>query len=113
MSTAAITPELTGYTIPLLSQNQSLNITLGGVQYTLYIYWCAPSQTWNFDLSDASGNLILGGRPLVTGIDLLQQFQYLNLGGALVVQTAGQDALAPPTFTNLGTDANLLYVTTS
>lgn len=65
---------------------------------------------WTVDISDASGNPILCGMPLVTGADLLGQFAYLALGGHLVVMSEGvPDAL--PTFANLGSGSHLYWVT--
>jgi hypothetical protein len=113
MSALVTSPSINSYTIPLVAQNQTLTITLGGVNYSMRVYWCNPSQTWNFDLYDQSGTLILGGVPMVTGCNLLRQFAYLGIGGSLVVLSNGQDPLAAPTLTNLGTDAQLMYVVTT
>jgi hypothetical protein len=49
---------------------------------------------------------------LVTGADLLEQFGYLDLGGAFIVQT-DHDIDAVPTFANLGTAGRLYFVASS
>ena len=97
-------------TIPLIASPQTLSISLAGVTYNLKIKWNSMAQCWIMDISDISDNLILGGVPLLPTADLLAQYQYLGIGGQMVVQTSN-DPYAPPTFTNLGTDANLYFVT--
>jgi hypothetical protein len=47
----------------------------------------------------------------VPGIDLLEQFGYLNFGGELRVET-DFDKNAPPTSANLGSQSHLYFVTT-
>ena len=42
--------------IPLLAQNQTLAITLGGIDYQMAVPWReAPQGGWFLDLSDANG----------------------------------------------------------
>ena len=62
------------------------------------------------DVADQYGAPILCGIPLVTGADLLAQFEYLGFGGEMRVLTNGQ-AWAVPRYDNLGTDANLYWLT--
>ena len=95
--------------IPLQSNNQTLSVYLGTVQYNLYVHWCAPANCWIVDISDANNNPLVGGIPLITGADLLAQYEYLGFDVALIVQTAN-DALAVPTYQNLGTSGNLYAV---
>lgn len=99
------------YEIPLASKPEAFQITLAGVTYKLNVAWRdAPQGGWFIDLSDASGTLIIGGIPLVTGVDLLTQYAYLGFGGELWVQTDG-DSAAVPTFDNLGSESHLYFVT--
>jgi hypothetical protein len=101
---------MTIYEIPLASVPQQLKINMAGVDYIITIYWCWPAQTWMMDLAIAnSGVYLIRGNPLVTGADLLGQFQYLGIGGALVVQTDNAPFFAP-TFDNLGQTAHLYFV---
>lgn len=102
----------TVFEVPLVpSQNQKLSISLNGVSYQLIFNWVAADEGgWTVDIDDASGNPIIQGIPLVTGANLLAQFDYLALGGALVVQSDG-DQTAVPTFDNLGHQSHLYFVT--
>lgn len=96
--------------IPLGPAPRLLAITLGGVAYQLLTRWCAPANCWVVDIMDSNGNDVLDGIPLVTGVDLLDQFGYLGFGGQLIAQTDhAKDS--PPTFANLGTTGHLYYVT--
>jgi hypothetical protein len=101
----------TEYQIPLIASPQTLTVTLAGVTYNMRVLWNAASQCWVLDIYDSSGNPVINGIALVTGVDLLAQFGYLNFGGQLVVQT-DFDTLAIPTLANLGTNGNLYFVVT-
>lgn len=91
---------------------QTLTIALDNITYTLTLRWNDVAQCWNLDISDANNNAILQNVPLVTGLDLLEQFAYLGIDGQLVVQTTN-DADEVPTFASLGVTGNLYFVTTS
>lgn len=102
----------TPFEIPLQpSTPQRLTISLAGTTYTLVLHWCGPEAAWVMDMLDATGQtLIIGGIPLITGVDLLKQYAYMNLGGSLVVQS-DQEPDAVPTFDSLGTTGHLFFVT--
>jgi len=91
---------------------QTLITTLSGTPYTLTLHWCDPTGLWIMDIADSSGNLIIGGIPLVTGAFLLAQYKYLNFPGDFFVQSAS-DPDATPTFDNLGTGSFLYYIPNS
>jgi hypothetical protein len=102
---------MTIYEIPLAAAPQQLQINLVGIDYIFTIYWCWPAQCWMFDLQIASTlAYLLQGQPLVTGSNLLAQYAYLNIGVALVVQTDNAP-MTMPTFTNLGQQSHLYFVT--
>lgn len=97
--------------VPLSSGPQSFQIILSGRNFKFNVVWRdAPQGGWFIDLLDASGNLLIGGIPLVTGADLLAQYAYLGIGGELWVQTDG-DPSAVPTFSSLGNESRLYFVT--
>jgi hypothetical protein len=102
----------TPYTIPLIAAPQTLAVTLGGNQYNLRVLWNSAASCWVLDIYDASNNPVLLGVAIVTGVDLLRQFGYLNFGGKLIAQT-DFNTLAPPTAENLGTNSNLYFVVVS
>lgn len=97
------------FEIPLTAQPQTFTSTLVGVQYQFTLAWRdTDGGGWFLDIADASGNALLSGIPLVTGVDLLAQYGYLGFGFELWVQTDAADV--PPTFTNLGTQSHLYCV---
>lgn len=97
--------------IPLSAAPQTFSITLSGVTYWLTVTYDAADQGgWLLDIADAQKMPILSGLPLVTGANLLDQYDYLELPGRLWVQTLS-DPDAVPTFANLGGDAKLFWVT--
>lgn len=98
------------YEIPTTPNPQTLSISLSGVQYRLTLKWNVTAQLWFVDIADINGALILGGVPVVTGADLLEQYEYLNLGGKLFAMTDNDPDL-PPGFTNLGTTGHIYWVT--
>lgn len=100
------------YEIPLTpAQNQKISISLSNVVYNMLFKWLDCDQGgWAIDILDVNNNVVIGGIPLVTGIDLLGQYAYLGLGGALIVQSDGNPN-AVPTFDNLGAQSHLYYLT--
>ena len=101
----------TPYEIPLSAEAQTFAISLAGTVYQLTFKWCAPSLTWVLDIADNLGNPIVSGIPLVVGVDLLYQYKYLGIQGALVVQSFG-DMYATPGYADLGVNSFLFFVTT-
>lgn len=101
---------MTIYEIPLSNTPQRFIITMAGVDYQLTLQWCWPMQAWVLNFSTPTGEPILHGVPLVTGVDLLEQFGYLNFNGVLLAQT-DFDPQAVPTFDNLGTTGHAYFIT--
>lgn len=103
----------TTYEIPLSPEPQRFNITLGDVEYQLRLsYQDAPEGGWLLDIfngSDDPGAPIVSGIPLVTGANLLEQYDYLSFPGELWV-TTDADPDAVPTFANLGSAGRLYFV---
>lgn len=101
---------MTAYEIPLTPTPQRFSISLGGVRYQINLQWNRFSQAWAIDIYDSNKILLIGGVPLVTGTDLLEQFGYVEIGGSLFAQT-DNDTLAVPTFDNLGVNSHIYFVT--
>jgi hypothetical protein len=101
------------YNIPLTNIPQKFTIELGGKEYILTCRWNdAIEGGWFIDIDDSITNTpILHNLPLVTGNNLLEQYEYLGIKGALVVLTNG-DNTAVPTLENLGVESFLYFVTT-
>lgn len=97
------------YEIPLTSVSQKFAIQLAGATYNLTVSWnTAPTGGWVLDIADSNDEPLVAGIPLVTGADLLAQYEYLNFGGQLLVQT-DYDAFAVPQYGNLGTQSHLYF----
>lgn len=99
----------TYYEIPLSPNAQSFYIALAGVQYQMQVTWrTATEGGWFLDIYDASGNALVLGIPLVTGVDLLAPYPDAGVGGSLYVATDGTPD-AVPLYSNLGTTAHLYF----
>ncbi|AJK46297.1 phage baseplate plug family protein [Burkholderia plantarii] len=103
----------TFYEIPLAPTPQVFSITLSGVAYRLTVlYRDAAEAGWTLDMAHASGDPLINGIPLVTGVDLLGQYRHLGLGGRLWVQgDDGPDEL--PSFDDLGVGSHVFWATDS
>lgn len=101
------------YEIPLITAPQKFAIALGGVTYNfVFTYRDASTNLpsgWVLDIYDIANSPLACGIPLVTGCDLLSQLDYLGFTGLLAISSDG-DPWSPPTFTNLGTNSHLYYV---
>lgn len=98
------------FKIPFSSIPQRFSIDLVGVTYTLVNRWNPIAGCWYVDIYDADEVPILMNLPLVTGVDLFEQFAHLGLPGSLIVYTDGDEGKIP-TLDNLGTESNVWLVT--
>lgn len=99
----------TAYEIPLSPEPQTFSIALAGTTYDFNVQWNVQNASWIIDISDASGNPIVSGIPMVTGVDLLEQYAYLGLKFKLIAQTDNAPDTVPA-FGNLGTTAHLYAI---
>lgn len=98
------------YTIPLANKPQRFGLTLLGVNYEFIITWRKAMGAWMLDINDQEGNPLVLGTALVTGLDLLGQYQELGIGGQLIM--VGDDPYNwAPTENNLGLNNQLYFVT--
>jgi hypothetical protein len=99
------------FQLPLQNTAQNFTITLSGIIYTFTLQYRNIDQGgWILDIGDVNNIPILQGIPLITGANLLNKYRYLGfLGGLYVQTTTNPDAI--PTFTNIGIDGQLYYVT--
>lgn len=101
---------MSAYEIPFLSQPQTFTIALSGVTYRLTTSWNTSSECWVLDIATPDGTPIVSGIPIITGVDLLQQYAYLGIAGRIFVQSAGQVTRIPG-FNDLGADGQVFFVT--
>lgn len=103
------TPGAALYEIPLAGGQQTFTIDLVGATYRLrFTYAAAVEGGWILDIGDAADSPLACGIPLVTGVDLLEPYDYLGFGGKLFVVTVG-DTSATPTPDGLGTASRLFF----
>lgn len=95
--------------IPLTPDNQQFTTAINGVNYSILTLW-RDDAGWIIDLQDSNGADIVTGIPLMTGVNLLAQFSYLNLGFGLAV-VCDDPAQDYPTKTDLGINSHLLAIT--
>lgn len=98
------------FLVPLSNSPQDFLITLAGRELRLINKWNNSDEGgWVLDIFDGETNEpIVANIPMVTGCDLLEQYEYLGLNGRLIVFTDG-DELAVPTLDNLGVESNLYF----
>lgn len=101
---------LSGFKIPLNPNAQSFTTVLNGVEYGLTFKWNGDYDGWTLDIDDVNNDPLVHGIGLMTGADLLEQYQYLGFNGALVViNNSNPDA--PPGYADLGVSCQLYFVT--
>lgn len=96
--------------IPVRPIDQTFRISLSGKNYGFRLKWNPIVNAWVLDIADGQDVPLLSGIPLVTGLNLLAPYPYLEFGGALYVLSDG-DATAVPTQVTLGTQGHLYYIT--
>ena len=96
------------FRIPLEPTPQSFYIELEGRVLGIVCRWNdADEGGWFIDIAENELPLVMN-IPLVTGINLLEQYPDLGFTGVLAVQSEGADM--PPTLENLGSASNLYYL---
>ncbi|WP_304002824.1 phage baseplate plug family protein [Methyloversatilis discipulorum] len=96
------------FSVPALPTPQSFGISLGGLDLNMNLAFKGAAG-WVMDVANNVGDTLLSGVPLVTGGNLLEQFEHLGIPGGLWVQTKNAPD-AVPTFDNLGVESFLFYV---
>lgn len=107
-----ITANESQFLIPLTNTPQSFNIELGGRNFTLVVKWNdAVEAGWVMDILDQdTQSPIVCNIPFITGADMLEGLEYLEIPGQLIAYTNG-DQWAVPTIDNLGSNSNLFFFT--
>jgi hypothetical protein len=96
---------------PLRAEAQNMTIQLGTSTYAIRFGWGdSPEGGWFIDIADVNGNALINGLTLTAGENILQQFDYLGIGGEIRVETDGND-LIEPTYANLGSNGKVLFIT--
>lgn len=99
------------YEIPLTPDPQRFTVTLSSVEYVLTVqYRDAGGAGWVLDIADKNGKPLVSGIPIVTGVNLLEQYSHLGFAGRLWVQGAA-DPDDVPTFEDLGIGSHVFWVT--
>lgn len=99
----------TTYEVPTTSRPQSFSAVFpDGNTYNLRLqYQFNSDNCWLLDISDANNTPLKCGIPLITGADLLAQYDYIFGGAFSMFATTDGDPATPPTFYNLGTTGHL------
>ncbi|OON35597.1 hypothetical protein BTJ39_22235 [Izhakiella australiensis] len=95
--------------IPLTPDNQQFSIGINGASYSFKAIW-RDDAGWVIDLMDGNGAGIIYGIPLVTGVNLMAQYNYLSLGFGLAV-VCDDPLQDKPTKTGLGLTSHLYAIT--
>jgi hypothetical protein len=93
------------------NQTWQASVQINGVVVTFLVVlsYNEIAEYWVMKIYDSSQNLILSNVPLVTGLNLLRQFQYLQIGSLFLVNVTGTTLLNYPDNTDLGTDFKLVW----
>jgi hypothetical protein len=102
------------YLIPLdNAPNQTWQVTvfINGVSVTfgVNLNFNEVAGLWEMSIFDASGTLLLSSLPLVTGLNLLAQFGYLNIGSIWIVDRGGVGSTDYPNASNLGSSFAMVW----
>lgn len=68
--------------IPVTSKNQEMDVALGDKTYHLKLTH-NEFGGWMLDIYTTSKELIIGGVPILAGVNILEQYRYLGFNGSL------------------------------
>lgn len=98
--------------------DQEFNVTVDvdGISIPLFLHlrFNTEGQFWHMDIADGRDHkMLVSGIPMLTGeypaADLLQQFQHIGIGSAVIVENTDQTEDENPGMFDLGTDFLLLW----
>jgi len=104
------TPTYSIFELPLTPHPQYLTVRLVGVHYRLKLAWNIPAHCWVLDWATIEGVPILNGMAIVTGSDLLAQYEYLGIRGQLLAITDQTRGDLPPTYEGLGLTGHVYFL---
>lgn len=90
-----------------LPQRFLITLAAGQTYQMVTQYRDAPEAGWTLDIGEPDGTAIISGIPLVTGINLLAQYQHLIVGSLFVLSDV--EMWAVPGFPDLGVSSNLYF----
>jgi hypothetical protein len=83
--------------IPIENPPQSFTVGLSGVLYSMRVYYAeTPLGGWYLDIGDGFGKALANGLALVPGANILSQYAYLDMKGALYVVNDNAKGDMPP-----------------
>ena len=97
------------FEIPLTANNQIFTIQLNGRNVKIRLVY-RDDAGWIMDIQGSAGNDLLTGAPLVTNVDLIEQYPDIGINGKFVALSDTEE-LEYPTKTNLGFGSHLYFVT--
>ena len=100
------------FLIPFQAIPQTFSVTLNAIVYNIRSYWLVPGDCWVINIADANFNPLLLGIPLITGCNLLEQYQDI-IPGELIVRSNIGPPDAVPTFDNIGTVGQVFWISPS
>lgn len=102
------------YVIPTdSSPNQTFTSTIPindkNVKLLFFIRYNTEQNVWIMSLKDEENNPIIDSIPLIGGINILEQYSYLNIGSAYIVKLDGNLNRDRPNDTDLGVNFILVW----
>lgn len=96
--------------IPIQSAPQSFSVFLSGLNYTMRVYYAdVPMGGWLLDIGDDLGNPLANGLSLAPNANIIEQFEYLDMGGKLYVVN-DLDKFAMPDWGAFSETAHIVWV---
>lgn len=102
------------YIVPLtVNPNQYFTSTIPvdgkKLKFNFFLRFNTEANYWVLDISDSKNNSLIVSLNLICGVNLLEQYSYLEIGSAYIVKIDKSISDDIPNEYNLGTDFILLW----
>lgn len=102
------------YIVPLTtSPNQTFTSTIPidgkKIKFNFFLRFNTEASYWVLDIYDSNNISLLASINLVCGLNLLEQYSYLNIGSAYIYKSDKTLDMDVPNEYNLGTDFQLIW----
>lgn len=98
------------FELPLNPFPETFSVSINNIPYRGQTRWNSHFKAWVLSIADGDGNPLVSNLPLVQGVNLLEQLQYLEICKGLEV-TMDSSNTTTPGFSDLGGDAHVYVVT--
>lgn len=89
--------------------SSTIPVNRKNTKFYFFLRYNEEAGYWVMDLSDENKEPVVSSVPLISGINILEQYEYLKIGKAYIIKTDNSLLADKPDTTNLGKAFKLVW----